>query len=80
MHPKRVANPDAPRPKHPKKDWDELVEAAWAAGWWCERANTNYFKCWPPDGGRMVPLPATPSGSRTLLNKRLALRRSGLEI
>lgn len=78
MHPKREANPDAKRPKQPNKDMDKLVRMCWEQGWWCERAGNKHIKCWPPNDLAMVPIPSTPSGSRTYANKLSALRRQGL--
>ncbi len=79
MHPKRAADPHARRPKLPNKEMDELVARAWAQGWWCERAGNKHIKCYPPNDMRMVPIPSTPSGSRTRANKLSALKRSGLK-
>jgi hypothetical protein len=80
VHPKRVANPDAKRPKLPRKDMDKLVRLCWEQDWWCERARNNYVKCWPPNDAGMVPIPSTPSGSRTYQNKLSALKRRGLKV
>lgn len=80
MHPKRRKNPKAKRPKVKVKELDELVEAAWEAGWWCERAGNKHVKCYPPSDSRMVPVPSTPSDWRTVRNKRSQLRRSGLNV
>ncbi len=81
MHRKRLENPDAKRPKAPRKDYDKLVAAAWSAGWWCERGTNNYIKCWPPGDGKMVVVPSTPKrGGRGLENLRLAFRRAGLKL
>lgn len=80
LHPKRLANPKAKCPRHRIDGYRELIEAAWVAGWWCERGGNQHIKCYPPNNLRMVPIPSTPSGSRTLANKRSEFRRSGLEI
>jgi hypothetical protein len=80
MHPKREANPDAKRPKLQRKDMDELVRLCWEQGWWCQRAGNKHVKCWPPNDADMVPIPSTPSGSRTRQNKLSALKRRGLKI
>lgn len=80
LHPKRVANPAAKCPRHGRKDYRRLIQAAWDAGWWCERGSDGYIKCWPPDAKRMVPIPATPSGTRTIDNKRAQFKRSGLDV
>jgi hypothetical protein len=80
MHQKRVANPTAKRPKLADKEMDRLVLLAWVQGWWCERAGNQHVKCYPPNDKRMVPIPSTPSGSRTAANKLSALKRSGLEV
>jgi hypothetical protein len=79
MHPKRIANPSEKRPKQPNRDMDKLVRMCWDQGWWCERAGNNHVKCYDPDGDGMVPIPSTPSGSRTYANKLAALRRRGLK-
>ena len=78
FHPKRIANPLAKCPKHPKKDWQPLVQRAWDAGWWCEWGG-QYIRCWPKD--RTIPavsLPSTPSSSRALVNYTKKMERSGL--
>lgn len=78
LHPKRIANPHATCPKHPKKEWRKLVQRAWDAGWWCEWRN-HYIRCWPPDpSAEAVSLPSTPSSGRSLLNYMKKMQRSGL--
>jgi hypothetical protein len=57
---------------------DKLVRLCWEQGWWCLRAGNKHIKCWPPNDAAMIPIPSTPSGSRTYINKLAALRRSGL--
>lgn len=78
MHPERLRNPGTERPRHQNQDMDSLVAAAWAAGWWCKRGGNQHMKCYPPDDGRMVPIPSTPSDRRTYRNKRSQLRRGGV--
>jgi hypothetical protein len=78
MHAKRAANPAAKRTKLSDRDMDQLVALVWAQGWWCERAGNQHMKCYPPNDKRMVPIPSTPSSSRTRANKLSALKRSGL--
>lgn len=80
MHPERLANPDARRPKHPKKDYDALVKQAWEAGWWCWRDSNNYIRCRDPEGKGTVPIPSTPSKQGTLQLKKRQLRRYGLDV
>jgi hypothetical protein len=80
MHHKRVGNPNARHPKLANREMDELVRMCWKQGWWCERTSSSHVKCWPPNGGGMVPIPSTPSGSRTYANKLAALKRRGLKI
>jgi hypothetical protein len=76
----RLENPNAKCPRHPKKDYRLLVEAAWAAGWKCERRR-KYIFCSPPDKTRdIVKVPMTPSGSRTIDNVRRNFRASGLSL
>ena len=78
QHPKRIADPNARRPRHSKKDYDALVQAAWDAGWWCETRQSNYIGCYPPDGGSFVMIPSTPSSQRTLTRLKARLKRAGL--
>jgi hypothetical protein len=80
MHPKRVENPKAKRPKVKDKSLDSLIQAAWDAGWWVEVGGNNHPKCFSPEGGYVIPVPSTPSGSRTFLNKRAQFRRAGLGV
>jgi hypothetical protein len=78
-HPKRVANPQAKRPEATRDDVNLLLRAAWFQGCWIERAGNKHFKVYPPDPNkRMVPIPSTPSGYRTIKNMRSLLRRSGV--
>jgi hypothetical protein len=57
---------------------DSLIAKCWEQGWWCERAGNNHVKCYSIDGAAMIPIPSTPSGSRTYDNKLAALKRHGL--
>jgi len=76
----RIENPEAKCPRHPKKDYRPLVEAAWTAGWKCKRQR-KYIYCWPADEvSDIVKVPMTPSGSRTLANVRRNFRDGGLVI
>ncbi len=78
LHPKRLANPNAKCPRHPKKEWRPLVERAWAAGWWCEMRD-HYIRCWPKDRSvQAVSIPSTPSSSRALINYTKKMERAGL--
>lgn len=78
LHPKRIANPGAACPIHPKKEWRPLVQRAWEAGWWCAWGG-QYIRCWPKDRSvAAVSLPSTPSSSRSLLNYTKKMERSGL--
>ena len=66
-------------PPPPTRTTGRLVEAAWAAGWWCERRR-KYIFCLPPDRQiRMVKVPMTPY-QRTILNVRSKFRAAGLEL
>ena len=78
VHHKRAADPNAKRPKVKNKRMDELIRKCWEQGWWCERGGKNHVKCYPPNDQGMVPVPSTPSGSRTYANKLAALKRRGL--
>lgn len=80
MHPKRIENPMARCPRHPKKDWRPLVEAAWQAGWWCERRK-KYIYCYALDPAQtIVKVPMTPSDWRTFRNKTRDFRAAGLPL
>ena len=80
MHPKRVRNAQAKRPKATRDDVDLLLQAAWFQGAWIERGGNQHFKVYPPGkDSRMVPIPATPSDYRTVQNKRSQLRRNGID-
>ena len=80
MHPKRLANPNAKRPIHSKKDYNRLVKAAWAAGWWCVRASNNYIKCYRPSDNLLIPLPSTPRKQGTLNLYTDKLRKAGVNL
>ena len=71
-HPRRIENPEARCPRHPDKDYRRLVEAAWAAGWWCERRR-KYVYCRPLDLSR-------PPNQRTIHNVKADFRRAGLRV
>lgn len=76
-NPRRLANPRAKRPIHPKKEWDALVKQAWKAKWWCERRK-KYIYCYSPNGEDIVKVPMTPSDWRTIRNKKRDFRDAGL--
>lgn len=79
QHQRRKQKPHAKCPRHPKKDYRELVEAAWKAGWWCEKRR-KYIYCRPPDKTLdIVKIPMTPN-QRTIHNVKRNLRASGLDL
>ena len=80
MHPKRLENPDAKCPRHPRKEYRRLIEAAWEAGWWCWRDSNNYIRCRDPGGFGTIPVPSTPSKQGTLNVKTRQFRRAGLDV
>lgn len=80
MHPKRKKNPNAKRPKLPRKDFDRLVADAWKAGWWCYRSGKNYVICQAPENGWTVRVPSTASSQATLRNLKAKFRRYGLDV
>lgn len=78
-HQKRAKNPNAKCPRHPRKDYRLLVEAAWDAGWWCEKRR-KYIFCYPPDKTLdIVKIPMTPN-QRTIRNVERNLKAAGLEL
>ena len=80
LHPKRIENPDATCPRHPKKEWRPLVQKAWDAGWWCEKRRKYIF--WYPIDQRadIVKVPMTPSDWRTMRNTERDFKAAGLEM
>ncbi len=78
MPPNRKGEPGAKRPKAPRKDYDELVAAAWNAGWECERTGKNYILC--RSDKEVIRVPSTPSKQRTLVKLRQRFRRAGLDV
>jgi hypothetical protein len=79
-HPMRLAHPEKHRPKHPKKDYDRLVKAAWDAGWWCIRHSNNYIYCHRPSDNRAVPIKSSPRKIHTLNDTVRQLRKLGLDV
>lgn len=80
MHPERLKNPNATCPRHPRKEYRLLVEAAWEAGWWCWRDKNNYIRCRDPEGQGTIPVPSTPSKQGTLNVKKRQFQRFGLDV
>lgn len=76
----RIENPNAKCPRHPRKDYRPLVEAAWAAGWKCERRRKYIYCCAPDPNADWVKVPMTPSSSRTLENVKRNFRAAGLSL
>jgi len=63
------------RPTHPRKEWERLLREAEDRGWRVDKG-AGYFKCkCPADDKCFVSIPLTPSGSRTLINRRKVLER-----
>lgn len=79
-HPKRLADPTARCPQHPRKEWRPIIEKMWEQGWWVKRGGANHFVCYPPDDGKMITLPCSPSSRYTLGRKIAQARRAGLRI
>lgn len=78
-HERRIENPEAKCPRHPKKEYRLLVESAWEAGWWCEKRR-KYIYCYPPDKTQdIVKIPMTPN-QRTIHNVKRNLGAAGLEL
>jgi hypothetical protein len=80
MHPKRLENPDARCPRHPRKEYRQLIEKAWDAGWWCWRDHNNYIRCRDPEGKGTVPVPSTPSKQGTIHITARRFRALGLDV
>jgi hypothetical protein len=79
LHPKRVENPGSKCPRATRADIRLLLEAAWAQGAWIVRGGNDHFKVYSADQKTMVHLPMTPSGYRTIRNKRMQLKRAGID-
>jgi hypothetical protein len=80
LHPARRADPNRKRPKASRRDVDILLEKAWEQGCDIRIAGNGHFKIYMPNGEDLISMPATPSGYRTLRNKRGQLRRAGLKL
>lgn len=79
-HHRRLADLFRQRPKASRRDVDILLEKAWDGGCDIVLGGNNHFKVYPPNDERMISIPATPSGYRTLRNKRGQLRRAGVKL
>jgi hypothetical protein len=80
LHPNRKADPKKKRPKASRDDVDLLLHLSWEQGCDIVKAGNGHFKVYTPDGGVMIPIPATPSGYRTVRNKRAQLKRAGIDL
>ena len=80
LHPKRVANDKASRPKRQTKEYDALIKAAWKAGWWCVRGRSNYIKCYDPAKKEVVNVPSTPGRNARRHIVREQFRDLGLDV
>jgi hypothetical protein len=80
LHSKRHATPHARCPRHQDKDYRRLVNAAWAAGWWCERGKNNYIKCYAPNDRGVVSVPSTPRKQGTIHIVARKFRKLGLDV
>lgn len=80
MHPKRLENPTAKRPRAKNKENDALVQAAWDAGWWCEMVKKGYIHAKSPDGKTMVVIESTPGDHHSVSNTRSRLKRAGVSV
>ena len=79
MHPKRLENPNAKRPKVKDKELDAMIAKAWEAGWWARKLTNGHVMCYPP-AGNLVDVANTPSDHRTIPNTRSYFRRAGLAL
>jgi len=79
LHPNRKENPTKQRPKATRSDVDLLLQAAWFQGCDIVLGGNGHFKIYPPDGSRVIPIPQTPSGYKTIQNKRSQLKRQGID-
>jgi hypothetical protein len=79
LHPKRRDNPSAKCPRSPRADMRLLLEAAWAQGAWIVRGGNDHFKVYAADQKTMIHVPMTPSDFRTVRNKRLQMKRAGID-
>lgn len=62
------------------RDVRDLLARLRAQGWEIRQARSGHYRAAPPDGGRAVTVPATPSDPRALLNCRADLRRLGAHL
>lgn len=80
MHPQRKANPRAKRPKVSSRAIDNLIEMAWAQGWWAAKGRKSHVKLYSPNGRFIVTMPSSPSDHRGIRNARQMLRKYGLDL
>jgi predicted RNA binding protein YcfA (HicA-like mRNA interferase family) len=81
MHPERKKNPRAKRPSVKDKEHDQLIKAAWNAGWWAKYKKGGHVLCLhPTDKTKMVLVTNTPGDHRSVANHRAAFRQNGLDL
>lgn len=80
LHPKRVENPEAKCPRHPKKEPRKLVDGAWERGAFCEWGRDAIY-CYPPDGvTASVRVSIGPQTPQDLRNLKARFARAGLSM
>lgn len=81
MHPKRLANPQAKRPKVKHKQLDEMVKTAWSRGWWAIKRPSGHVMCYhPSDMNEKVLVNNTAGDPHVVANIRAEFRRAGLKL
>jgi hypothetical protein len=81
MHPKRMANPEAKRPKVQDKRLDAMIKTAWAHGWWARACANGHVMCYhPTDMGEMVLVNNTAGDPHVVPTLRRAFARVGLKV
>jgi hypothetical protein len=80
LHPKRVENPDAKCPRHPRKEPRKLIDQAWELGAFCEWGGAAIY-CYPPDGvSKRIRVTTGPMTNRDLNNLQSQFARAGLSM
>ena len=80
MHPKRVRDPHARRPKVKDKQLDSMIKQAWGAGWWAEKRLTGHVMCYHPDLVEKVLVNNTAGDRHVVRNVRNFFRKAGLNL
>jgi hypothetical protein len=81
IHHKRLGHPAAKCPRHPKKEYREIIEKCWAQGAWCEERHDGIWICHPDTSQQGTLIHKTPNRrARAFENTVALLRRRGFAL